>query len=111
MIESCKNISAGASQMVARFVRWLGSFVEDEKGHTSSKRLAVVMAVTAYSTGIFAMMMAKAMYVYKNGGDCSFEIAAASIPLAALAGVAYNQGKPAERKPEVKNVEPAERSV
>jgi len=90
-----------------KFIRWLGSFVEDEKGHTSSKRLAVVMACTAYSLGTAALMFAKAYYVFNNGGDCSFEIAAASFPLAALAGVAYNQGKPTERKQEVKDVQGA----
>jgi hypothetical protein len=82
----------------SRFIRWLGSFVEDSNGHTSSKRLAVVMGATGLSVGITAMCLSKAWYVLHNGGDCSLEIAAASIPLCAMAGVAYTLGKPQERK-------------
>ncbi len=92
---------------ITKFVRWLGSFVEDAQGHTSSKRLALVMGATSLSLGIFVLMLAKAYWVYKNGGDCSFEIAAAALPLCAMAGVAYTVGKPQERKPPEapKNVE------
>ena len=80
------------------FVRWLGSFVEDSKGHTSSKRLALVMGSTALSVGLAAMCLAKAWHIFNNGGDCSLEIAAAALPLCAMAGVAYTLGKPQERK-------------
>jgi hypothetical protein len=81
------------------FLRWLGSFVEDANGHTSSKRLALIMGSTALSLGLAAMMFAKAYHVFMNGGDCSLEIAAGSIPLCAMAGVAYSVGKPQDRKP------------
>jgi len=80
------------------FLIWLGSFVEDPNGHTSSKRLALVMGATALSIGLFAMCVAKAYWVLTKGGDCSLEIAAASIPLCAMAGVAYTIGKPADRE-------------
>lgn len=78
----------------------MGSFVEDAQGHTSSKRLALVMGATSLSLGIFVLMCAKAYWVYKNGGDCSFEIAAAAVPLCAMAGVAYSVGKPQDRTQE-----------
>lgn len=97
MIEITKNL---LMTQLPKFVRWLGSFVEDAKGHTSSKRLALVMGATALSLGLFALCMAKAIYVMKNGGDCSWEIAAAAVPLCAMAGVAYTVGKPAERQKE-----------
>jgi len=79
------------------FIKWLGSFVEGPGGFTSSKKLALVMAATAYSLGIASLMFAKAYWVFKNGGDCSLEIIAGSFPLCALAGVAYTMGKPTER--------------
>lgn len=78
------------------FVRWLGSFAETN-GVTSSKKVAVLMGASALSLGVFTLLVAKAKWVLANGGDCSLEIAAASIPLCALAGVAYTMGKPAER--------------
>ena len=79
-----------------KFILWLGSFVEQD-GQTSSKKLAVIYGSTALSFGVFALLMAKAYWVVKNGGDCSMEIAAASVPLCALAGVAYTVGKPTDR--------------
>jgi hypothetical protein len=81
-----------------KFIKWLGSFVQDPDGQTSSKKLALIYGATALSLGVFALLVAKAIWIYKNGGDCSMEIAAASVPLCALAGVAYSVGKPADRK-------------
>lgn len=81
-----------------KFILWLGSFVNDPNGHTSSKRLALVMGSTALSLGVASLTLAKAYYVFQHGGDCSLEIAAASLPLCALAGVSYAFGKPADRE-------------
>ena len=79
------------------FIKWLGSFVERD-GVTSSKKLALIYGATALSFGVLSLLLAKASWIYHNGGDCSMEIAAASIPLCALAGVAYSLGKPSDRK-------------
>lgn len=79
-----------------KFILWLGSFVEQD-GQTSSKKLALIYGSTALSLGVLALLLAKAYWIAKNGGDCSMEIAAASIPLCALAGVAYTVGKPTDR--------------
>lgn len=81
---------------MSKFILWLGSFVESD-GQTSSKKLALIYGSTALSLGVLSLLFAKAYWVTKNGGDCSMEIAAASIPLCALAGVAYSVGKPSDR--------------
>jgi len=79
------------------FIKWLGSFVE-EAGTTSSKKLALIYGATALSVGVFLLLLAKSVWIFKHGGDCSMEIAAAAVPLCALAGVAYSVGKPSDRK-------------
>lgn len=69
------------------FIRWLGGFAEDGKsGHQSSKRVIALMAGTAMSIGLLALLLARAWWIYNHGGDIALEIAAVTMPLCTLAG-------------------------
>lgn len=78
---------------IPKFIVWLGkASLDRDSGQPSSRKVISLMAATALSMGIAAIMIAKAVYVYSHGGDISFEIGAAAMPLCGLAGYNYFVG-------------------
>lgn len=80
-----------------KFVRWLGSFVEDSKGHTSSKRLALVMSVTVSCLGILWLVACRGAYILENDADIAFELAVLMLGASGTGSLAYMLGKPTDR--------------
>lgn len=78
-------------------IRWLMSFAEDKDGHTSSKKLALIIG--AWSTGfsIVALSGARAWHVASHGGDVSLELFALAGALCTMAGYSYVQGKKVDK--------------
>lgn len=82
------------------FVRWLGSFVEDEKGHTSSKRLALIMSVTVSGISILWIVACRGVYLIDHDADIGFELLVLMLGASGSGALAYMVGKPADRKKE-----------
>lgn len=77
----------GGSNWLMQFIKWLGGFAEDgQSGHQSSKRVVALMAGTAMSVGLLAILFARAHWIWLNGGETALEIAAITAPLCTLAG-------------------------
>ncbi len=69
-------------------IQWIKSFFEDG-GPTSAKKFGLISGIVTTSASILALVSAKARYVWMNGGDISMELAALTVCLCSLAGVAY----------------------
>ena len=80
-----------------RFLLWLGSFVCDDKGHTSAKRFGLIFSITVAGLGAFLLVFAKAIYVVENGGDITFELAVLMLGASGAGASAYAFGKPTDR--------------
>lgn len=96
-------LSAGIITMLAKFIFgekfliWLGSFVCDEKGHTSAKRFGLIFSITVAGLGVFLMVLAKAVYVVEHGGDITFELGVLMLGASGAGATAYAFGKPVDR--------------
>jgi hypothetical protein len=80
-----------------KFLLWLGSFVCDEKGHTSAKRFGLIFSITVAGLGAFLLVFAKAIYVVEHGGDTTLELAVLMLGASGTGASAYAFGKPSDR--------------
>ena len=80
------------------FVRWLGTFVEDEKGHTSAKRFALIFSVTVSGLGILWLVACRGVYLIDHEADIGFELAVLMLGASGSGALAYMLGKPDDRK-------------
>lgn len=79
------------------FVKWLGSFVEDEKGHTSSKRLVLILSVTISGICILWIVACRGVYLLDHDADIGFELMVLMLGASGSGALAYMVGKPADR--------------
>ena len=78
---------------IVAMVKWLKSFFEDEKGNTSSKRLALIATTYCTNYGSLLILKAVAQRYLAQGGDISLIIGAALGCACALSGVSYVWGQ------------------
>jgi hypothetical protein len=90
----------------ARFIRWLGTFVEDERGHTSAKRFALIFSVTVSGVGILWLVACRGVYLLEHEADIGLELAVLMLGASGSGALAYMFGKPTERTKEQKDNAP-----
>lgn len=85
---------------LVNLVIWLGTAALDKTtGYPSAAKITALMTATVLSIGGLALLLAKAHWVYLNGGDIALEIGAITLPLCTLAGYSYNAKLKSEAPP------------
>ncbi len=85
---------------LVEFILWLGEAALDRiTGRPSSRKIVALMTATALTIGAMALLLAKAYWVYKNGGDIALELGAVTVPLCTLAGFNYSAKLKSEQPP------------
>jgi len=91
----------------AIFIRWLGSFAEDAKGHTSVKRFAMLLSITVAGIGTLWMVFCRGIWLMNHeSSGVYFELAVLMITASGASVGAYIWGKPSDRnlpKPKVQD--------